>query len=90
MRVPLKLRGTDALGKLFEEHTATENVSTEGFLCNCAATLAKGALVEVFLTNGGERFAGRARMVRKESPMATWQRYGFHLEEKTGEWVLQD
>lgn len=90
MHVPLKLRGIDAMGKLFEEATTTENVSAEGFLCNCNATLVKGTVVEVFLTNAGELFVGRARVVRKESPLATWQRYGFHLEEKSGEWVLQD
>ncbi len=89
MRVALKLRGTDAVGTLFEEQTATENVSAGGFLCNCAAVLTQNAIVEVFLTSGSERYVGRARMVRKESVMASWQRYGFQLEEKTGEWVLQ-
>ena len=39
MRVTLKLRGTDADGKPFEELTATENVSADGFLCNCAQSL---------------------------------------------------
>jgi DNA-binding response OmpR family regulator len=90
MRVPLKLRGTDAVGNLFEEMTVTENVSASGFLCSCTAILGKGVMVEVFLTGGGERFVGRARVVRKESPMAAWQQYGFHFEERTGEWVLQD
>jgi DNA-binding response OmpR family regulator len=89
MRIGLKLRGTDEVGNRFEELTATENVSAGGFLCNCSASLAKGALMEVFLTGGTERYAGRARMVRRESPMSSWQRYGFQLEEKTGEWVLQ-
>jgi hypothetical protein len=27
--------------------------------------------------------------VRKESSDMNWQRYGFRLEEKEGEWVLQ-
>jgi DNA-binding response OmpR family regulator len=90
MRIPLKLRGTDAVGNIFEETTATDNVSAGGFLCSCTTPLAKGALVEVFLSSGSDRFAGRARVVRKESPMAAWQRYGFHFEEKTGEWVLQE
>jgi hypothetical protein len=30
---------------------------------------------------------GRARVIRKESEL-NWQRYGLHLEEKKGEWVL--
>ena len=88
MRVGLKLRGTDAAGNRFEEVTATENVSAGGFLCNCAASLTQGDLLEVFLISGSERFVGRARVVRKEGSETTWQRYGFQLEEKTGQWVL--
>ena len=89
MRVSLKLRGTDAAGKAFEEVTVTENVSADGFLCNCAATLANETMVEVFLTSGRERYVGLARVMRKESSDMNWQRYGFHFEEKSGEWVLQ-
>ena len=88
MRVSLKLRGTDAAGKSFEEVIVTENVSAEGFLCNCAASLATGARVEVFMVGGREWYVGRARVMRRESDL-TWQRYGFHLEEKKGEWVVQ-
>lgn len=89
MRVNLKLRGTDANGKPFEESTTTENVSAGGFLCNCTETLVKGAPVEVFLTSGGQaRYAGRAQVVRKESG-SPWQRYGFHFEQITSDWVLQ-
>ena len=87
MRVSLKLRGTDTAGKPFEEVTVTENVSANGFLCNCAASLATGATVEVFLVGGKERYVGRARVMRKEADLS-WQRYGFHVEEKMGEWVL--
>lgn len=89
MRIPIRLRGTDAVGNIFEEPASTENVSAGGFLCNCAVTLAKGAIVEVFLTSGTERFVGRARMVRKESPTAACQRYGFHFAERNADWVLQ-
>jgi hypothetical protein len=39
MRVVLKLRGTEANGKQFEETTATENVSAGGFLCPCTVGL---------------------------------------------------
>ena len=88
MRVSLRLRGTDVAGKPFEEVTFTENVSAEGFLCNCAASLATGARVEVFLVGGREWYVGRARVMRRESDLS-WQRYGFHLEEKKGEWVVQ-
>lgn len=89
MRVTLKLRGTDAVGNRFEELTATENVSAGGFLCSLHTSLAKGAVIEVFLAAGNERFAGRARVVRKDTAMAPLDRYGFQLEEKTGDWVLQ-
>ena len=89
MRIVLKLRGTDANGKQFEESVATENVSASGFLCNCNQSLTQDGVVEVFLTGGTERFAGKARVVRKEAPGAPWQRYGFQFVEKTLEWVLQ-
>lgn len=89
IRIALKLRGTDASGKPFEELTATENVSAEGFLCNCAQSLLKDAIVEVFLASGTECYVGRARVVRKEASGAPWQRYGFQFQEKTLEWVLQ-
>lgn len=90
MRVPLKLRGTDAAGNRFEEVTATENVSAAGFLCSCSLQLANGTVVEVFLATGAERYVGTARVVRKESAVTSWQRYGFHLEQTSGDWVLQD
>ncbi len=91
MRVALKLRGTDANGKQFEESTMTENVSAGGFLCNSSEALVKGAPLEVFLTSGGqERYAGRAQVVRKESTGSAWQRYGCQFLETTSDWVLQD
>jgi len=91
MRVTLKLRGTDPSGKAFEESTTTENVSAGGFLCNCLASLVKGAPIEVFLISGGaERHAGRAHVVRKESTGSAWHRYGFQFEQTTSDWVLQD
>jgi len=89
MRLILKLRGNDATGNRFEELTATENVSAGGFLCNSTTTLAKGSHVDVYLCGETERFVGRARMVRKESSITAWQRYGFQFEERNSEWVLQ-
>ncbi len=90
MRVVLKLRGTDANGKSFEEATTTDNVSAAGFLCNCAVPLVKGAPVDVFLTSGGtERHAGRARVVRKESTGSAFSRFGFQFDQTTSDWVLQ-
>jgi hypothetical protein len=69
--------------------TATENVSAGGFLCNSTVTLSKGSSVDVYLGADNERFVGRARMVRKESTVTAWQRYGFQFLEKNSEWVLQ-
>jgi DNA-binding response OmpR family regulator len=88
MRVSLKLRGTDAAGKPFEELTATENVSAGGFRCNCATSLATGAIIEVFLVGEKGWYVGRARVVHGESDR-NGQRYSFHLEEKKGEWVVR-
>lgn len=89
MRVILKLRGTDINGKPFEESTSTENVSGGGFLCQCTASLARGATVEVLLQGEQDRYAGCAQVVRQESPGAPWQRYGFQFKEVTSDWVLQ-
>lgn len=88
MRVILKLRGTDSQGKPLDVLAATENVSAEGFLCGCSASLSKDAIVDVFLTGPLERHAGRARVVRLESPGTSWQRYGFQFLEKTSDWIL--
>jgi hypothetical protein len=89
MRVSIKLRGRDINGKEFEESTATENVSSRGFLCPCNSSLWEGATVEVFLQGEPERFAGRAQVVRSELPDTSGQRYGFHFNEVTSEWVLR-
>jgi len=89
MRVLLKLRGTDANGKPFDESTTTDNVSAGGFLCPCTVPLVKGTEVDVFLMSGGtERHAGRARVVRKESTGSAFSRFGFQFEETTSDWVL--
>ena len=91
MRLALKLRRTHASGRKFEEMTTTENVSAAGFLCNCMSALVKGAIVEVSLSSvGGERYVGRAQVVRKESSGTPWHRYGFEFREKTLDWPFQE
>jgi PilZ domain len=90
MRVGLKLRGSDALGNYFEELTATENVSASGFLCSCPVPLAHGSLVQVYLVGASSRYVGTARVVRKDSSPASDVLYGFKLEEKTDDWILQN
>jgi len=89
MRLSLKLRGTDASGRHFEEITTTDNVSADGFLCDCMSLLLKDGIVEVIMTGETDRFVGRAKVVRKESSGTPWQRYGFQLQEKTLDWPLQ-
>lgn len=89
MRVILKLRGKDPNGNPFEEKAATENVSAGGFLCGCTASLVKDSTVDVFFPGDPERFAGRARVVRREATGTPWQQYGFQFVERTPEWVLQ-
>jgi hypothetical protein len=89
MRLGLRLRGTEPSGKAFEEITTSENVSAEGFMCNSMSSLVKGSIVEVILSSRGEHYVGQARVVRKESSGAPWQRYGFRFVEKTLAWPLQ-
>ena len=90
MRTILKLAGSDANGKHFDELTATENVSVGGFLCNSTTALKDNTVVEVFLVSEGERRIGRARLSHKEDFVGAWQRYGFQFEEKNSEWVVQE
>jgi DNA-binding response OmpR family regulator len=91
MRLILKLKGKDEGGRSFEQLTTTENVSAGGFLCNIPVVLAKETIFDVFLSAAGQdRFAGRVRPVRIESPDTPWQRYGFQFVERSAEWILQD
>lgn len=89
LRVPLKLRGTDANGKLFEALTTTENISLSGFLCGCSAPLAKESIVNVYMVSGSEEYAGRARVIRSELDDTPCPRYGFRFVEKPEHWVLR-
>jgi hypothetical protein len=90
LTVMLKLRGKDASGKAFELLALTDDVSTSGFLCSCAAPLERDAIVEVSLLRGGvERATGRARVARVESASIPAQRYEFQFVEKPSDWILQ-
>jgi len=88
LRVIVTLQGIDSNGNVFEEVTLTENVCAGGFLCTCPLTLSNDTAVEVFLGGEPARHAGRARVVRRESPSTPWQKYGFQFLERTNEWVL--
>jgi len=89
MSVLLRLTGVDARGTPFDEVTRTENVSLDGFLCLCAATLAKESLVKVFLPAAVEKYAGRARVVRSEPVNTAASKYGFQFQEKTRDWIVK-
>lgn len=89
LRVPLKLCGTDRNGNRFEEMATTENVSLNGFLCNCTVDLAIDSIVDVYLTSGGERYVGKAKAIHSDAKAAPFERYGWRFVEKAGPWVLQ-
>lgn len=89
MRIALTLQGIDINGKAFEEIAETENASVGGFLCKSMQNLVKGGMVEVFLPGKEKRYAGRARVVRRDPPVAPWQRYAFCFESKTKDWLLE-
>ena len=89
LRVPLKLRGTNANGNKSEEPGTTENVSLSGFLCVSAATFARDSILDVYLTNPVEKYVGKAKIVHSDSQGAKVHRYGCVFTEKSGPWVLQ-
>lgn len=88
LRVTLALRAVNQGAAASEEMTMTENLSTGGFLCPCQMMLPINSVVEVHLGIGADRFAGRGRVVRKESPRTPWQRYAIQFLESTHEWVM--
>ena len=88
LRVPLKLRGTDANGKAFDEDTVTENLAPSSFLCGCTAVLPKDSIVDVYTKSGGAQLVGKARVIRSEANETPYPRYAFRFTEKSGAWVL--
>ncbi len=91
MRLILKIKGTDAAQRSFEQLTTTENVSAGGFLCTLPLQLSPDASFQVFLSGAGhDRYVGCVRFVRRESGDAPWQRYAFQFIERRQEWILQD
>ncbi len=89
LRVALKLRGTDSQGKKFEEVATTENVSLSGFRCGCAAKLPTDSIIDVYLTNRGDVYVGKAKIVHSDTKTSPLPHYGCRFIEKTGPWVLQ-
>ena len=91
MSLILKLKGTDASRRSFEQPTTTENVSAGAFLCTLRLHLSPVAAYQVFLSETGhEHYVGTVRVVRKEAPDTPWQRYAFQFTERMPESILQD
>ena len=91
MKLIVKLKGTDAQQRSFEQLSTTENVSAGGFLCNLQLEVAAESKFQVFLSGGGrEQYAGTVRVVRREAEGMPWQKYAFQFTERTSAWILQD
>jgi len=89
MKVALRLVARAENHIFKSEIVTTENVSAGGFLCACTTPFVKDAVVEVYLSGQEERYAGKARVTRKEASSAPRQNYGFQFIEKTEDWLLQ-
>lgn len=89
LRVPLKLRGTDANGKPFAVLTTTENIGLSSFLCATNADMPVDSCVDVHLVSAADQRAGQARVVRSEWLDTQYPRYACRFTGKTGSWVLQ-
>jgi hypothetical protein len=91
MKLVLKLKGTDAAQRSFEQLATTQNVSAGGFLCSLGLSLSSDSSLQVFLTGSSrDQYVGRVRVVRREAPETPWQSYAFEFIERTPEWILQD
>jgi DNA-binding response OmpR family regulator len=89
LRVPLKLRGTDINGARFEEATATESVSLNGFLCTSMIEIPLHSVVDVSMTGSANAHVGTASIIEADLRIAPLRRYGCCFIEKTGPWVLK-
>jgi DNA-binding NtrC family response regulator len=89
LSVTLKLKGTDARGKKFEEVAKTENVSLSGFLCRCNLEIPASSILDVYLSSIADEYVGKARIIHCGSNGKSIWHYGCRFIEKTGPWVLQ-
>jgi DNA-binding response OmpR family regulator len=89
LRIPLKLRGMDINGANFEELTATESVSLNGFFCTSTNEIRVHSVMDVSMTGNGDAYVGKARVIEVGLKVAALRRYGCSFIEKTGPWVLQ-
>jgi DNA-binding response OmpR family regulator len=91
MKLIVKLKGSDARLRSFEQLTTTENVSAGGFLCTLPLDLSADSVFQVFMSGAAhEQYVGSVRVVRREAEGTPWQRYAFQFIERTPEWILQE
>jgi DNA-binding response OmpR family regulator len=88
LRVPIRLRGTDANGAAFQTLTTTESVGRHSFLCACSLHLAIDSVLDVSLVASPEEHVGSARIVRSESSETEYPKYALRFSEKPEAWVL--
>jgi CheY-like chemotaxis protein len=88
LNVSLKLKGSTALKKPFEELVMTEEVSLSGFLCSCKTEVALGSVVDVYLESGGQQHVGKAKIISFESKQDFGRSYSCRFIERIGPWVL--
>src|SRR5258708_36482965 len=83
MKVALRLVAR-AENHIFKSEIVTaENVSAGGFLCACTTPLLKDAVVEGYLSGQEERYAGEARVARKEASIPLRHNHCFQLIHET-------
>jgi DNA-binding response OmpR family regulator len=88
LRVPLKLRGTDAAGVAFQALTTSENVGRNSFLCACAVVLTNDSIVNVSMVGSGDELIGKAKAVRTEAADTEYPKYALRFLEPPAGWVL--
>jgi DNA-binding response OmpR family regulator len=89
LRVPLMLSGKASNGNSFSLPTTTENISSSGFICACAALLTVDAVLNVHLLAAEHELVGQARVVRAEWPDTQYPRYALRFTEIVGTWILK-
>lgn len=85
LRVPLKLTTDGAR----EAKIVTESVSMNSFECRSPIEFQLGLLARVYLSDCGEKYAGKAQVVLAGEDKEGCWKYRFSFIERTGVWVLQ-
>jgi CheY-like chemotaxis protein len=89
MRVALKLAGRDSAGEQFADHTETESVSANGFLCVSTRKLDQGSKLDVFLVGQNDVHAGVASVAESAPAGLDRHRYRFRFYGEKENWIVQ-